>query len=62
MVSKAQMKAVSKYKSKMYDEISVRLKKGERDKVKEFAYEDGYESVNQFILDAINEKMELDAR
>lgn len=57
MVSKAQMKAVSKYKSKAYDEVSVRFKKGDRDKVKDFAYKHGYDSLNKFILDAICDKM-----
>ena len=57
MVSKAQMRAVSKYKRKAYDEVSVRFKKGDRDKVKDFAYRHGYDSLNQFILDAINYKM-----
>lgn len=62
MVSKAQMKAVSKYKSKAYDEVSVRFKKGDRDKVKDFVYRHGYDSLNQFILEAINDKMLMEMR
>lgn len=58
-VSKAQQKAVSKYMKKNYDEIKVRVKKGERDIIRAHA-ESKTESVNTFIKRAIKETMERD--
>ncbi len=58
-VSKAQQKAVSKYMKKNYDEIKVRVKKGERDIIRAHA-ESNAESVNAFIKRAIKEAMERD--
>ncbi|MCD8238140.1 MAG: hypothetical protein LUC92_02210 [Clostridiales bacterium] len=58
-VSKAQQKAVSKYMKKNYDEIKVRVKKGERDIIRAHA-ESKTESVNAFIKRAIKETMERD--
>lgn len=62
MVSQAQMRAVKKYCRKAYDEVSVRFKKGERDKVKVFAYSNGYDSINQFVVEAVKEKMERETK
>lgn len=58
-VSKAQQKAVSKYMKKNYDEIKVRVKKGERDIIRAHA-ESKAESVNAFVKRAIKETMERD--
>lgn len=58
-VSKAQQKAVAKYMKNNYDEIKVRVNKGEKDIIKSHAENTG-ESVNAFINRAINETMERD--
>lgn len=58
-VSKAQQKAVSKYMKENYDEIKVRVDKGQKDIIKAHAERRG-ESVNGFIGRAISETMERD--
>ena len=59
-VSKAQQKAVSKYMKENYDEIKVRVDKGQKDIIKAHAERRG-ESVNGFIGRAISETMERDS-
>ena len=54
--SKAQQKAVSKYMKANYDEIKLRIPKGEKDKWKQFAADQG-KSLNQFVMDAVNAAM-----
>ncbi len=58
-VSKAQQKAVAKYMAANYDEIKVRVPKGERDKIKSCAEQRG-ESLNGYITAAIAQRMERD--
>lgn len=55
-VSKAQQKAVTRYMKENYDEIKVRVPKGEKDVIKTHAESQG-KSVNSFINEAITEKM-----
>lgn len=57
--SKAQQRAVSKYMKENYDEIKVRVEKGQKDVIKAHAEARG-ESVNGFIGRAISETMERD--
>lgn len=57
--SKAQQKAVNKYMKENYDEIKVRVDKGRKDEIKAHAAAHG-QSVNGFINEAIDEKMERD--
>ena len=57
--SKAQQRAVSKYMKENYDEIKVRVEKGQKDIIKAHAEAPG-ESVNGFIGRAIDETMERD--
>ena len=57
--SKAQQKAVAKYMKNNYDEIKIRIAKGEKEIIKAHAERQG-ESVNGFIKRAINEAMERD--
>ena len=57
--SKAQQKAVAKYMKNNYDEIKVRVTKGNKDIIKAHAENRG-ESLNGFINKAIDEKMERD--
>jgi len=58
-VSKAQQKAVAKYMKNNYDELKIRVPKGEKDKIKAHAESKG-ESVNGFVKRAIDERMERD--
>ena len=57
--TKASQKAVNKYVKNNYDEIKVRLPKGQKDTIKEHADSMG-ESVNGFIQRAIKQTMESD--
>lgn len=58
--SKAQQKAVTKYMKAKYDEIKVRVEKGQKDTIQAHA-EARNESVNGFIGRAISETMERDS-
>ena len=58
-VSKAQQKAVSKYMKENYDEIKVRMPKGQKAIIKDHADKQG-ESVNSFVNRAIKETIERD--
>ena len=58
-VIKAQQKAVQKYVKNNYDRVVVTLPKGRRDEVKKHASDHG-ESMNAFIVRAVNETMERD--
>ena len=57
--SKAQQRAVSKYMKENYDEIKVRVEKGQKDIIKAHAEGRG-ESVNSFIGRAIENQIERD--
>lgn len=59
--SKAQQRAVSKYMKENYDEIKVRVEKGQKEIIKAHAESQG-KSVNGFINEAIEEKMERDSK
>ena len=61
-VSKAQQKAVSKYMKENYDEVKVRMPKGQKDIIKAHADKHDGGSVNAFINRAITNQMELDNR
>ena len=58
-VSKAQQNAVTRYMKQNYDEIKVRVSKGQKDVIQTHAAARG-ESVNGFIGRAITETMERD--
>ena len=58
--SKANQKAVAKYMKANYDDIKVRVPKGERDIIKAHAEKHDGGSVNGFIQRAIKETMERD--
>ena len=57
-VSEAQRKAAAKYLEKL-DEMRIRMPKGRKDEIKAHAETQG-QSVNSFIIAAIDEKMERD--
>ncbi len=56
-VSKAQQKAVAKYMKNNYEEIKVRVHKGQKDIIKAHAESKG-ESINGFVNRAIDETMQ----
>lgn len=58
-VSKAQQQAVSKYMKANYDELKIRIPKGNKARIQEHAREQG-ESTNAFIYRAVNEAIERD--
>ena len=60
-VSKAQQKAVAKYVREKYDLYQVKMPKGRKDEIKAHAETQG-QSVNSFIIAAIDEKMERDRK
>lgn len=60
-ISKSQQKAVKKYNAKAYEEIKVRVYKGNKNKIKSHAEEQG-ESLNGFINRAIDETIERDKK
>lgn len=51
-VSKAQQKAVAKYMKNNYDEIKIRVPKGDREKIAQTAKENNL-SLNQYIKNLI---------
>lgn len=57
--SKAQQRAVNKYMKENYDEIKVRVDKGQKEIIKAHAEARG-ESVNGFINRAVSETIERD--
>ena len=52
-------KAVQRYNKKNYDDLRIRVKKGEGDVIKEHAKAQG-ESLNAFVNRAINETIKRD--
>lgn len=60
-VSKAQQKAVNKYMAANYDRVNLTLPKGKKDIIQAHAETHG-KSVNGFINEAIDEKMEQDKK
>ena len=58
-VSKAQQKAVHKYVKNNYDRLELTVPKGRKAEIKAHAESHG-ESVNAFIVRAVNEAMERD--
>ena len=58
--TKANQKAVAKYMKANYDDIKVRVPKGEREIIKAHAEKRDGGSVNGFIQRAIKETMERD--
>lgn len=59
-VSKAQQRAVNKYMKENYDEIKVRVNKGQKEVIKAHADKHDGGSVNKFINRAIDEAIDRD--
>ncbi len=60
-VSKAQQKAVAKYMQKNYDEIKIRAPKGSKKQIQTAATDNG-ESVNAYIIKAVNTRLKSEGR
>lgn len=58
-VSKAQQRATQKYIKNNYDRLELRIPKGEREPIKQHAEKMG-ESLNQFLIRAVQETMRRD--
>jgi len=58
-ISEARHRANEKWNAKAYDEIKVRVPKGDKEKIQSFAQENG-ETVNGFINRLITEAMGVD--
>lgn len=56
-LSEAQRRANDKYIAKAYDRIELKVKKGEKEKIKEHAQQKGY-SLNSYINELIKKDME----
>lgn len=54
--TKSGQKAVDRYIAKNYDQFSIRFKKGQRDKFKEFAESQG-KSLNALIIELLEKNM-----
>lgn len=55
--SDAQRRAVAKYNASNYDRVELRMKKGKKEAVKEYAERSG-KSLNEFINEAIDKAMQ----
>lgn len=55
--SEAQRKAIAKYQSEKVEDIKIRVPKGRKDYYKDAAAAAG-QSLNQFAIDAMDEKIE----
>ena len=56
--SQARIDANKRYRDKTYDNLSVAIPKGKREYYKAAAEKLGYNSINQFIISAMDEKIE----
>ena len=56
-VSKKKLDTNDKYLQQLED-IKIRVPKGYRNVIKDFAVDQGYKNVNQLVIGLINEKME----
>ena len=57
--TEAQKKAIQKYLRESVDEFKIRVPKGQKDIMKKHAAAQG-ESLNQFVIRAINYQMQID--
>lgn len=50
----------NKFQKENYDRINFLVKKGKKEELKRHIFEFGYKSMNDFIAQAVNEKIERD--
>lgn len=55
--SDAQKEATARYNKKAYDRIEIKVKKGRKQEIVDYAKEHHYDSVNQFIMSLIEKEM-----
>ena len=55
---KAAFAYINEYQKEKYDRIIVNVPKGQKNIIDEQAKKRGYKSLNSFVVDAINEKLE----
>lgn len=53
-------KAKNKYNTNNYDNLRVVVPKGQKDKIKQHTEKHGYNSINSFVNEAINDKIKQD--
>lgn len=58
-VSDSMKRAIRKYEAKTYEHLGIRVHKGQRDKIKDYAASRG-ESLAGFMMRAVQETMERD--
>ena len=56
--TQARIDANKRYRDKTYDNLSVAIPKGKKEYYKAAAAKLGYSSINQFIISAMDEKIE----
>ena len=54
--TEAQMRATAKYNKKNYDRIEIKVKKGEKEKIKQYTENKG-KSLNMYIIELIEKDM-----
>lgn len=59
--SEAMRRAIDKYNKEKCDEIKLRTPKGKKEVISKFAKEHGNKSLNGFINEAIDEKIERES-
>lgn len=55
--SDAQKEATARYNKKAYDRIEIKVKKGRKQAIVDYAKTNHYDSVNQFIVSLIEKEM-----
>ena len=55
--TEAQKRATLSYLKENTDELKIRMQKGKKQEYREAAEKHGYKSLNQFVIDAIEEKI-----
>lgn len=59
-MGKSSTRAKNKYNSGKYDNLRVVVPKGKKEIIKQHTADYGYSSVNSFVNEAINDKMQAD--
>ena len=59
--NEVQKRAVKKYNAKAYDELKIRVKKGRKEEIQDFAKAQG-KSLNSFIIEVVDDTMKRGVR
>ena len=60
-MSKAQTRASNKYNAKAYDRLAIQVKKGKKSEIQAAAEKQG-ESLNAYVIGAVERRMEAEGR